>query len=143
MTQFDTPGVYVDETDGPRTIEGVATSTAAFLGETARGPLQPRLVTSFVEYRRWFGGDAGPLVHLPYCARGFFENGGQRLFVARIVSDDATTATAKLGSHFRLEALGPGRGGRRVYARVKVRQLAPQAGWSAGGISAAHRVLRL
>ena len=118
MTQFGTPGVYVDETRGARTIEGVATSTTAFLGMTARGPLRPRLVTSFGEYRRWFGGDAGPLAHLPYCARGFFENGGQRLFVARIVSHDATMATARLGSHFRLEALGPGCCGRRIYARV-------------------------
>ena len=56
MPEYLSPGVYVEEMDsGPRPIEGVPTSTAAFLGETERGPLRPRLVSSFNEYR---GGSA-------------------------------------------------------------------------------------
>ena len=37
MPEYLAPGVYVDEIErGPRPIEGVPTSTAAFLGETRR-----------------------------------------------------------------------------------------------------------
>ena len=56
MPEYLAPGVFIEEIErGPRPIEGVATSTAAFLGETERGPTRPRLVTSFNEYRRYFG----------------------------------------------------------------------------------------
>lgn len=56
MPEYLAPGVFVEEIErGPKPIEGVATSTAAFLGETERGPMQPRLVTSYGEYIRLFG----------------------------------------------------------------------------------------
>ena len=39
MPEYLAPGVYIEEIErGPKPIEGVATSTAAFLGETERGP---------------------------------------------------------------------------------------------------------
>ena len=39
MPEYLAPGVYVEEIErGPKPIEGVATSTAAFLGATERGP---------------------------------------------------------------------------------------------------------
>ena len=47
MPEYLHPGVYIEEIErGPRPIEGVPTSTAAFLGEAERGPTTPRLVTS-------------------------------------------------------------------------------------------------
>jgi len=36
-----TPGVYIEELEGPKTIEGVSTSTAGFLGPAERGPISP------------------------------------------------------------------------------------------------------
>ncbi len=55
MPEYLAPGVYVEEIErGPKPIEGVATSTAAFLGATERGPSRPRLVTSYSEYLRCF-----------------------------------------------------------------------------------------
>ncbi len=61
MPDYLHPGVYVEESGcNPRPIEGVPTSTAAFLGETERGPVKPRLVTSYEEYERWFGGTFRP-----------------------------------------------------------------------------------
>ena len=77
MPEYLAPGVYVEEIErGPKPIEGVATSTAAFLGETLRGPRLPRLVTSYGEYIRYFGDifDAGK--YLPYAVKTFFDNGG-------------------------------------------------------------------
>jgi len=120
MVTFRTPGVYIEEASyGPRPIEGVGTSTAAFVGVSERGPTRPQLVSSLAEYWRWFGGDAGADAYLPYAARGFFENGGRRLYVARVVSRAANCAEAAFGPHFTVRALGPGSWGRRIFARIE------------------------
>jgi phage tail sheath protein FI len=118
MPEYLHPGVYVEEIErGPRPIEGVPTSTAAFLGETERGPIAPRLVGSYKDYQRWFGGACDPDQFMPDAVRGFFENGGARLYVCRIVDDKATPAAAAFGN-FLVRASGPGSWGRRVWARV-------------------------
>ena len=46
------PGVYIEEIpSGVRTIIGVATSIAAFVGRTARGAVQePRTITSYADF---------------------------------------------------------------------------------------------
>ena len=85
MPEYLAPGVYVEEIErGPKPIEGVATSTAAFLGETERGPVQPRLVTSYNDYLRAFGGVFDPDQFMPHAVSAFFENGGRRSYVCRI-----------------------------------------------------------
>jgi phage tail sheath protein FI len=95
MPEHQTPGVHVEEIQlGPRPIEGVPTRTAAFLGETERGPTYPQLVTSAAEYAREFGDAVLPDRYMPYAVRGFFENGGQRLYVVRIVGTDSAAPTA-------------------------------------------------
>ncbi len=88
MPEYLSPGVYIEEiANGPRPIQGVGTSTAGFVGRTERGPTRPRLVTSWADYTRWFGDTIDQAVSLmPYGVRGFFENGGQRAFVARVAS---------------------------------------------------------
>jgi phage tail sheath protein FI len=86
MPEYLHPGVYIEEIErGPRPIEGVPTSTAAFLGEAERGPIKPRLVTSYKEYQRWFGSVFGQDKFLPYAVNGFFENGGKRVYICRLV----------------------------------------------------------
>ncbi|HEY8877829.1 MAG TPA: phage tail sheath subtilisin-like domain-containing protein [Roseateles sp.] len=101
MPEYLAPGVYVEETSfRAKSIEGVPTSTTGFVGLTRYGPVQypngprssaPRLVTSFTEFERIYGGleplelDGGE--HLPYlshAARAFFNNGGKRLYVSRV-----------------------------------------------------------
>jgi phage tail sheath protein FI len=119
MPVYLTPGVYVEEIErGPRPIEGVPTSTAAFLGETERGPLRPRLVTSYNDYKRWFGGPFLRDRYMPQAVSGFFENGGRQLYVCRIVGDGATTASGAFGD-FTVRAVGPGAWGRRVWVRIQ------------------------
>jgi phage tail sheath protein FI len=118
MPEYLTPGVYIEEIErGPRPIEGVPTSTAAFLGETERGATKPRLVTSYKEYQRWFGGTFGDGKFMPYAASGFFENGGKRLYVCRIVGENATPAEVAFGQ-FLVRAAGAGAWGKRVWARI-------------------------
>jgi Bacteriophage tail sheath protein len=120
MPEYLTPGVYIEEFEiGAKPIEGVSTSTAVFLGEALRGPTYPQLVTSFLEYRRLFGGFFGETKYLPSAVDGFFTNGGRRCFVSRIVDrDGARSATATVGS-VQIIAVGEGRWGQNVAFRVK------------------------
>jgi uncharacterized protein len=118
MPEYLQPGVYIEEIErGPRPIEGVPTSTAAFLGETERGAITPRLVTSYQEYLRWFGDVYGADKFLPFTVNGFFENGGKRAFIARVVGDGAAAADSAFGD-FSVRAAGPGTWGSRVFARI-------------------------
>jgi len=129
MPEYLAPGVYVEEiSTGPRPIEGVSTSTAGFVGETERGPTKPRLVTSWQDYQRWFGGyiDRPPFNalnhYLPYAVSGFFDNGGQRLFVARVIGDAAVAATANLPGNAGatvIRANGKGAWGNNILLAVK------------------------
>ena len=90
-----------------------------FLGEAERGWTYPQLVTSFLEYKRMFGGFFGETKYLPTAVDGFFTNGGRRCFVARIVDrDNARSATATVGS-MQIIAVGEGRWGQNVAFRVK------------------------
>src|SRR6185503_6311360 len=119
MFEYLHPGVYIEEIErGSKSIEGVPTSTAAFLGETERGSLQPHLVTSYTDYRRNFGGVFDQNRFMPYAVSGFFENGGKRLYVCRIVDGGAPSAQAEFGN-FVVRAAGPGAWGNRVYAKIE------------------------
>lgn len=118
MPEYLHPGVFIEEIErGPRPIEGVPTSTAAFLGETERGPLRPMLVTSYGDYRRLFGDPFRDGRFMPHAANGFFENGGKRLYVCRIVGSKAVPSTATIGN-VRLTAVGPGVWGDNIKAQV-------------------------
>jgi phage tail sheath protein FI len=120
MPEYLAPGVFIEEIEkGPRPIEGVSTSTAAFLGETERGRRQPRLVTSYNEFRRHFGDPVlGATNFMSYALSGFFENGGQRAYVCRIAGDDAVNAALPAGAPLALEAVGPGEWGNRVHVKI-------------------------
>jgi phage tail sheath protein FI len=107
MPEYLSPGVYLEEVDtGSKPIEGVSTSTAGLIGVTERGPHDiPILVTSIGEFRRWFGdllsdveftNATGPHCFLPHAVEGFFTNGGKRVFVTRVLRDDAAAATLNL-----------------------------------------------
>src|ERR1700737_3265257 len=119
MPEYLHPGVYIEEIErGPRPIEGVPTSTATFLGEAERGSIVPRLVTSYKDYQRWFGDVFDANKFLPYAVSGFFENGGRRVFVCRLVGKSAVTAPASFGD-FIVRAAGPGSWGTRVFAKIE------------------------
>ncbi len=96
MPEYLSPGVYTEEIDtGSKPIEGVSTSTAGMVGVAERGPVNvPILITGYGEYTRWFGGRLpisdfrnanGPHCYMPHAVEGFFTNGGQRLYVTRVL----------------------------------------------------------
>lgn len=107
MPEFLSPGVFIEEVDaGPKPIEGVSTSTAGAAGVTTFGPTsgKPVLVTSFAEFVRIFGPpvaeptgalfnqwalnpqEGGRWWQFALSIKGFFDNGGQRIFVKRVFS---------------------------------------------------------
>jgi uncharacterized protein len=126
MPEYLSPGTYVEELPSDvLPIQGVSTSTAGFAGLTERGPTHATLVTSWPEYQRWYGSILDPAQsYLPIAVQGFFTNGGQRLFVARVVAQSATAKTATLtlpadgDAAPTVTAVGPGGWGGRVYVRV-------------------------
>ncbi len=109
MPEYLAPGLYVEETTfRSKSIEGVPTSTTGFAGVARYGPVQyvdgdrrgprsvePRLITSFTEFERVYGGLEPLLVdrgdgqltsenYLAHAARAFFLNGGKRLYISRV-----------------------------------------------------------
>lgn len=119
MAETRPPDTWPGDADHPPPpIEGVPTSTAAMLGETERGALRPRLVTSMADFERWFGRQVRADRFVPSSVRGFFDNGGGRLYVARLVAASSTTASKTLGA-FTLRAVGPGAWGTRVWVRIR------------------------
>ncbi len=118
MPEYLSPGVYVEEFEiGARPIEGVSTSTAGVLGLTERGPEGPRLITGFEQFKRIYGRYLSNSF-LAYGVEGFFNNGGQRCFVGRIVADDAVSTLADLDT-VNIEAAGQGEWGNRIAVKVE------------------------
>lgn len=113
MTELLAPGVYTLETSfRARSIQGVGTSTTGFVGLTRTGPMSgpPRLVTSYAEFERVYGGlgdiapQGGPtpssLNYLAFAVRHFFAERGSRLYISRaftsIAEDDDGHASVTL-----------------------------------------------
>jgi phage tail sheath protein FI len=123
MPEYLSPGVYIEEIPSSlRAIEGVSTSTAAFVGRASQGTVpgskppftlpagslflltpdpSPVLVTSFAEFQREFGAplpiplptDTNDYGYLGWAVKAFFDNGGQRAYIARVT--DATDTASK------------------------------------------------
>lgn len=132
MPEYLTPGVYLEETSyRSRSIEGVATSTFGMTGLARYGPVpyhialpnrelfmvpSPTLVTSFTEYERAFG-DPGPVGtdsddtnYMAFAARAFFDNGGRRVYIARVFpfARDPVTNAIDPAQNFASRAVGAG-----------------------------------
>ena len=95
MAEYLAPGVYVEEVaSGARPIEGVATSTAGFVGMAERGPAQVTRVDGAEELERCYGGPTPGVSHLRDAALGFFANGGRTAYVARVPEPGAAALIA-------------------------------------------------
>lgn len=121
MAEYFSPGVYVEEYDNSsRSIEGVGTSTAGFVGLAEKGPTEgaPLLVTNFKSFTRQFGGFLSEFTHGEYrylanSVEQFFINGGTRCYVSRVVPKDAAVASKKMGI-LTVEAANAGKWGNRI-----------------------------
>jgi len=95
MPEYLAPGVYVEEVSyRSKSIEGVSTTTTGFIGPARYGPvdLEPDIITSLGEFERVYGDrqklnftDIGKMHnYLWHAVRAFFEEGGKRLYIARV-----------------------------------------------------------
>jgi uncharacterized protein len=83
------PGVYVQEVpSGVRTIAGVSTATALFVGPADAGPIaSPVRCLNYTEFERIFVDPAATAVRdLTRKVKLFYANGGGRCFVVRIAA---------------------------------------------------------
>jgi phage tail sheath protein FI len=126
MPEYLAPGVYVEEVSfRSKSIEGVPTSTTGYAGMTRYGPVQfvggprtsdPRLITSFTEFERVYGGleplAVGPagadehICFMAHAARAFFDNGGKRLYVSRVFSPRTPAGPLSNGIASRIVPVG-------------------------------------
>lgn len=115
------PGVYVQEiSSGVRTVAGVPTSVAAFVGRAKRGKVNdPVTCFNFGEFTRRFGGlwIDGPL---SYAVDDFFANGGGQCVVVRLFEQDGDDgiASADFAPELTLDAASPGEWGNQLTATV-------------------------
>lgn len=108
MSAYLAPGVFVEEVSyRSKSIEGVGTSVAGLVGPTRTGPLRgrPELLTSFADYVRIYGDvsdlnldDTSGLNHTAFAAKAFFDGGGSKLFVSRVVAGVNSTDAGSGGS---------------------------------------------
>ncbi|MBQ4241444.1 MAG: phage tail sheath family protein [Lachnospiraceae bacterium] len=121
MAEYFSPGVYVEEYDNsPRSIEGVGTSTAGFIGLAEKGPVigAPVFVPNFKSFTQQFGGFLsefayGEYRYLANSVEQFFANGGTRCFVMRVAPKDAVASSAEKGL-LTVTAKNPGAWGDKV-----------------------------
>lgn len=89
------PGVYIEEIpSGVRTIAGVATSVAAFMGYFTRGPMnEAKKIYSFADFEREYGG-LDSESEASYAIQQFFLNGGTEAWVIRCAKEGTAVAAA-------------------------------------------------
>jgi hypothetical protein len=97
MPNYLTPGVYVEEIPAQsKPIEGVGTSTAAFVGLAPGGPINtPMRISNWTQFAKIYGDpanpDNGPFMEGAYLAHamyGYFANGGSLCWVVRVGKED-------------------------------------------------------
>ncbi|HEV2914246.1 MAG TPA: phage tail sheath C-terminal domain-containing protein [Pyrinomonadaceae bacterium] len=91
MPTYLTPGIYIEEiSTGPRPIEAVGTSTAAFIGvapnPTAR-PNEAVAVNNWSQFVKEFTAEGNASTALAQAVFGFFQNGGGRCYVVNVGPD--------------------------------------------------------
>lgn len=135
MPTYLHPGVYVEEIpSGSKPIEGVATSTAAFVGFTTKGPLaEPTLLFKWSDYEEQFGGirDLGKSETgdpMGFAVYSFFQNGGTAAYIVRAVRDGSAVAArgflvnpADASQILRFTAVNPGEWGNALRIRFEAK----------------------
>ncbi len=121
MAENLSSGVYVEKVDNsPKTIEGVETSVAGFIGLAEKGPVggAPVLLTGLADFKKVFGGylsedEYGRYRFLAYAVEQFFLNGGTKCYVSRVLAENAKKASVKAGA-LSIVAANEGKWGNRI-----------------------------
>src|SRR3954447_6326321 len=103
MPEYLSPAVYFEElSSGIKPLEGAGTSTAGFVGLTARGPVGTAVqINNFTEFQKHFG-DYSSDALLPFSVNAFFNEGGGTCYVVRTChydNGDKPTAVSASGAY--------------------------------------------
>lgn len=128
MSTYLTPGVYIEEVpSGSASLSAGATAIAAFVGFTEKAPtddpadpdgLKPRLVTSWTQYEKLYGGFTEGAM-LPHSVYGWFLNGGSSCYVVRVAHNRPSqepgqlalpAADRAIGTALQFTSVGPADG---------------------------------
>ena len=148
MVQVSYPGIYIEEFTPPSPIEGVGTSTVAFIGTAAMGPVRkPTRLHSWDAFQSTFGDflSEQPPSYLAPAVYGFFLNGGTDCFIVR--ASTAKHASANLLSRHTgsteavlvADAIPEGPAGNAVTVTVSNSSYLADALGAAGPTLAVHR----
>ena len=98
MATYNRPGVYVTERLLPAQVVSGGTSQAAgaVIAPFAKGPSTVKLVSSWYEFTKYFGG-YNAAYPATFQVGAFFQNGGRDLYVVRMLPSDAANALVAIG----------------------------------------------
>lgn len=107
MAEFLSPGIFIEEVNvSGQQVDAVGTSTMATVGWTRRGAVDAAtLVTSVDDFARKFGEYTNDS-RVPISVNAFFNNGGTRAYVVRVVPTDALAGESCITEPVTGEALG-------------------------------------
>ena len=97
-TSYNHPGVYINELPLATTassVEGTATAAGAMIAQLPQGPSTITRVTSWYDFQNRFG-TFNAAYPATFHAFLFFQNGGDSLYVRRIIDANAPRATVAL-----------------------------------------------
>ena len=127
MPEYLSSGVYVEEVSGGiKPIEGVGTSTGAFVGRAVKGPVdKAMLITNATQFAAAFGG-FHPDYHLAYAVNHFFAEGGTRCYVVRVFKPNdlppednlSRVARSTPNNVLRVLATSPGEWGNKIFVQI-------------------------
>lgn len=111
-TTYKIPGVHIEELPATGPISGVGTSTVAFIGPAAEGPINvPTKITNWSQFKDNFGEYIpSPRHYMAYAVEGFFKNGGTVAYIVRV-------GTAQRAFRYLEDRMGTGAQVLRVEAR--------------------------
>lgn len=100
MAEYLTPGVFVEDINQVVSMPVGTEPVSAFVGVATTGPIGvPTLISSWNEYIMTFatGQDTAFLTnsYLAYAVYGFFQNGGKKCYVLRVVETESSAMEAK------------------------------------------------
>ena len=130
MPSYLHPGVYVEEIpSGSRPIEGVSTSTAAFVGVTRRksftDPVVPELIGSLGDYLDLYGPILSDADDMGRAVQAFYQNGGGAAYICSL-SAASETALSVLEDDIEISAVDDGPWGSDLYIKVSESDVATQ-----------------
>jgi len=118
MASYLHPGVYVEEiASGSRPIEGVATSTAAFVGITQRHSRhEPVLIGSVSDYMQLFGPILTSNDAMGLAVQSYYRNGGGAAYICPLSTN--AVSGSKSFDDLTVTAIGEGPWSTHLYIKI-------------------------